>query len=290
MEESTATEVTQAVSEAPTTDWRTSLSEDLRGAPALQSFKDINGLSKSYLEAQSMLGSSLRFPSKEAGAEDIAAFRAKVLERGKDYGITMMPGDSPEEQAKFYAALGVPDNEDGYELPEIAGDDDVSFDPTEAMLLRSTAKELGLTKKQYKGLVEVAAKGRMEAARGEVQAVREAQRQLKTEWGEAFDQRMHGLTEFLSMNGAPAGLVDAVKGGNIDPGSAKWLYGIMEAMGGEASEITNQGKTGQNSIITPSEANDRAEEIFRKMQDMNPGSAEYQELMKKRVDYIRRAG
>ncbi len=284
-----STEGTQL--EAPaTTDWRTSLSEELRTAPALQSFKDINGLTKSYLEAQSALGASLRFPSKEAGPEDRAAFRQKLLERGKDYGVTLMPGDDPAEQAAFYKTLGVPDSEDGYEMPEIEGDDDVHFDPTEAIALRATAKELGLTTKQYKGIIEAAAKGRMEQARADVQAAREGQKQLRGEWGEAYETRMGHLQEFLVLNDAPRGLIEVVKQGTIDAHSAKWLYNIVESFGGEASEISHQGKGGQSAVLTPSEALARADEIFNRLQNMNPGDPEYVELSKKRVDYIRRAG
>lgn len=283
-----STEGTQL--EAPAADWRTSLSEELRTAPALQSFKDINGLTKSYLEAQSALGASLRFPSKEAGPEDRAAFRQKLLERGKDYGVTLMPGDDPAEQEAFYKSLGVPESEDGYEMPDIEGDDEVHFDPTEAIALRSKAKELGLTTKQYKGIVEAAAKGRMEQARQDVLAAREGQKALRGEWGEAYDTRMGHLQQFLELNDAPRGLIEVVKQGTIDAHSAKWLYNIVESFGGEAAEISGQGKTSDRAVLTPHEALARADELFNRLQNMNPGDPEYVELSKKRVDYIRRAG
>jgi len=290
MEQQTQTIESEGTQLEAATDWRTSLSEELRSAPALQSFKDINGLTKSYLEAHSALGSSLRFPSKEAGAEDRAAFRQKLLERGKEYGVTLMPGEDPAEQEAFYRSLGVPDSEDGYEMPEIEGDDDVHFDPTEAIALRAKAKELGMTTKQYKGIVEAAAKGRMEAARAEVQAARQMQQQLRGEWGEAYETRMGQLHDFLATNGAPKGLVDVVGQGAIDPESARWLYQVMESFGGEAGEISAQGKAGNAAVVTPQEALARADEIFNKLQNMNPGDPDYVTLSKKRVDYIRRAG
>jgi hypothetical protein len=236
-----------------------------------------------------MLGSSLRFPSQEASAEDRAAFRQKLLERGKDFGVTLMPGDDPAEREAFYRSLGVPDSADAYEMPEIEGDDDVRFDPTEALALRSAAKELGLTNKQYKGLIETAAKGRMEEAREQVQAARAAQKELKGEWGEAYPARMHQLEGFLKANNAPPELIEVIGNGSVSPASARFLHRMMEAFGGEAGEISAQGKGQESSVLTPGEALARADEIYSKLQQMNPGDPDYNALVRKRAEYIGRS-
>ena len=52
---------------ADTADWRASLPEDIRGAKALESVKDVDSLAKQFLDAQSHIGNSIRITSEEAG-------------------------------------------------------------------------------------------------------------------------------------------------------------------------------------------------------------------------------
>lgn len=89
----TPTEATTAA----TPDWRSSLPDDLRGEKSLESFKDIAGLAKSYIETKRLVGQrqELKVPGAEA---------------------------TPEERAAFHKALGVPDTPDAYPVqwPEAA--------------------------------------------------------------------------------------------------------------------------------------------------------------------------
>ena len=55
-----------------TADWRIGVDETIRDNPSLTKFKDVNGLAKSYLEAQKLVGREkipipLRMPLKKTG-------------------------------------------------------------------------------------------------------------------------------------------------------------------------------------------------------------------------------
>ena len=271
---------------APQANWREQLPEDMRMAPALQSFNDLSSMAKSYLEAQTRLGNSIRVPSHEAGDEDRAAFRKRILEVGADYGVTAIPGEDETEREAFYRSMGVPDDAEGYEIPTLE-DPDVNVDMSEAATLRAKAKELGMTKKQYGEFVKAAAQGRLEAAKGAMQRRDAEHATLHKEWGQAYEQRFNQIERFLDINGAPKLLQQAVKGRQVDAETSRWLHGMMESLGGETSEIAAQGKGGNGASLTPAEALDRMSEIEKRMDSVSPGSEEYQSLIKRRVELMR---
>lgn len=271
---------------APQANWREQLPEDMRMAPALQSFNDLPSMAKSYLEAQTRLGNSIRVPSHEAGDEDRAAFRKRILEVGADYGVTVVPGEDGTEAEAFYRSLGVPDDAEGYEVPKM-DDPDVTVDMSEAATLRAKAKELGMTKKQYSEFVKAAAQGRLEMAKGAMQRRDAEHATLHKEWGQAYEQRFSQIDRFLDVNGAPELLKQAVKGRQVDAATSRWLFGMMESLGGETSEIAAQGKGGNGASLTPAEAMDRMSEIEKRMDTVSPGSEEYQSLIQRRVELMR---
>ena len=77
-------------------DWRAGLPEELKAEKSLESFKDIGGLAKSYVEAQKMIGGSVRLPKDDAKPEEWESFYRKLgkPEKPEEYGITK-PADIP---------------------------------------------------------------------------------------------------------------------------------------------------------------------------------------------------
>lgn len=273
----------------PSTDWRQGIPPEFRENPAIKPFTDLGGLAKSYIEAQSRLGTSVRIPSREAGPEDRAAFRKRMLEVGTDHGLTVVPEEG-EDTAAFYRALGAPAKPEEYELPEFKDPEFGEVDFSEADALRPVAHQLGISKRQFKGLVEAATKANL-AEQGAVLRRQQADRAaLEKEWGAAHPIRMTALAKFLEINQAPQPLRAAVEDGIIDSGSAKWLYAMMETLGGEAAEIAAQGKGAGRNILTPTEAIERVAEIEKKMMTMPQGSDEYNTLMRRRIELIQLAG
>lgn len=269
------------------TDWRAALPEDIRTSPALKDVKDVGALAKNYLEAQSSLGRSIRMPSKEAGDEDRAAFRAKLLEQGAEFGVIAVPSDG-EDDAPFYTALGRPAEATEYEVPTIDGQG-MQLDETEVNQFRSIAHGAGVSKKQFKKVVEGMAKARLESALAAKDVQDKGMAELKTEWGEAFTERQTQVGKMLELQKAPAALQAAFKSGKVDAASARWLYDVLSSFGDEPIELTQQGKRGGSSLITQTEALERVDEIEKKIRDMNPGSPEYEGLVQRRIQLLAKA-
>tara|TARA_R100001440_G_C2477036_1_gene112701 strand:+ start:346 stop:702 length:357 start_codon:yes stop_codon:yes gene_type:complete len=97
-------ETGQAASEATTEfNFRDHIDETIRDDPSLSTYKDINGMAKSLINAQKMVGAD------------------KVAIPGKY--------TTPEEMDSFYSKIGRPETADGYELSsnEVIGDEGVTF-------------------------------------------------------------------------------------------------------------------------------------------------------------------
>lgn len=148
-------------------DWRSSLSEDLRAEKSLESFKDINGLAKSYIETKRMVGE-------------------------RQGGITLpKPDAKPEEWAAFYGKLGRPDSPDKYELavPENlpAG---LAWQPDLEKSWRQTAHGLGLTPQQFKAVTDFYNAHRLQELDGATAQLGEergkAEADLEKRWGPRF--------------------------------------------------------------------------------------------------------
>jgi mevalonate kinase len=173
-------------------------------------------------------------------------------------------------------------------MPEY-DDPDGEVDFSEADALRPVAHHLGLSTVQFKGLVKAATDANMARQSEQIRAQKSDQDSLKREWGAAYTLRMNQLKSFLDVNGAPPNLKAAIETGGIDSHSAKWIYNIMETIGGETAEVSGQGKGGSSTTLTPTEALDRVAEIEKRMQNMAQGTDEYTQLLGRRIDLLRLA-
>lgn len=164
-----------------------SLSDDLKSNESLKKFKDIDSLAKSYVNLQSMVGSSLRIPSQDASAEAKEEF-FKKLESVE--GIARLPSKEDEAQfLNFMNKLGRPESPDAYEIPQVESllKDEVKMKA--AAEFKALAHNLGLTNKQAKALMEMDLQ-RVSAKEEEVVSFAERGVQaLKKEFGEAFEGR-----------------------------------------------------------------------------------------------------
>jgi len=146
-------------------DWRSSLPEDLRAHPALTDIKDVGGLAKSFVHAQSMIGA--------------------------DKIVMPKPDASPAEMADFYNKLGRPGAADGYKFSETTIEG-VPKDEATQKWARDIFHKHGLTQKQADGLYQdyIAKVGSDLKAMNESRATQREQslEQLRGEWkGNEFD-------------------------------------------------------------------------------------------------------
>ena len=215
------TETPQAI-----TDWKASLSEEVRSDKSLENIKDIEGLAKSYVHAQKMVGSDkIPVPNKYATEDDWNA---------------------------VYEKLGRPKTADGYkfDLPQDKQVDEVSLKE-----FSSQAHKLGLLPSQAQGMVkfynEITAKSLQDADSKALAARETSTKELKQEWGQAFDQKVSqaatlaksvGATELLDTN-----LADGTKLGD-HPVMIKAFAELANKMG-EDSIVQASGPT----YLTPNQ-------------------------------------
>lgn len=208
------------------TDWKVSLSDDVKADKSLENIKDINALAKSYIHAQKMVGSDkIPVPNKYATDDDWNA---------------------------VYEKLGRPKTADGYkfDLPQDKQVDEVSLKE-----FSSQAHKLGLLPNQAQGMVkfynEITAKSLQDADSKALTARETSTKELKQEWGQAFDQKVSqaatlaksvGATELLDTN-----LADGTKLGD-HPVMIKAFAELANKMG-EDSIVQASGPT----YLTPNQ-------------------------------------
>lgn len=149
-------------------DWRDTLPADLKTAKSLASIKSVEDLAKGYVNAQSVIGK--RF-------EDL----------------------TPEQLGLYYNKMGRPEKPEGYEIKPPAGADESLTN-----WFTKTAHDIGLPKEMAGKLFE-AYGGLLNEQSSLAIAAKEVEmenqfKQLKTEFGPAFDERTElanrALTEF----------------------------------------------------------------------------------------------
>lgn len=254
-----------------TPDWRAALPEELRSAPSLKDYKDVASLAKSHVEAQKMIGSSIRPPGPDATPEAKAEFLGKFT---KQYPELV---NSKDENA-LLAALGTPQDPKEYapakdlELPEAVVEQ-----------VRGYAKQMGLTRKQADGLFKA------EAARHAQQQelISTSQKELKGEWGAALEGRTQLAAAAAEKMGFPPAALDIIKSGKGSASEVKAFYNMAKALGLDrpGNELATQ-PGGTSGKMTPDEARERLREIRGRKEYWQPGinPAEHQRLVKKVVE------
>lgn len=234
-------------------DWRASLNDDYKEAPALKSYKDLNSLVKSHLELESLRGQSIRIPTAEAGDEDWNTFYGKL--QAKVPNLTTMPNPDDEKATKaFWAKAGVPEDATGYTLPEGVAPDTVEG-------LNEVAQAAGLTTKQFQALAkEFATKqgNNLELQRAEQ---KEGMDNLFYQWGMAKDTKLNAINLLMKNSNAPDTLKEAVETGNVGAEFLQWADGLVKAIGSEGSNLTADQSAG-NGAVTPAEAQAQIDEIM----------------------------
>ena len=143
-------------------DWREALPQELRGEKSLASFKDVGTLAKSYVEAQKLVGGSIRIPGADA---------------------------KPEEWGAVYDKLGRPSKPEGYEfkVPE-------SLEPEFSDSLRGGfAKVLhdnGVSAKAAQAILDWYGASYADAAASLHSAAQATEAELRLKWAGAYEKHM----------------------------------------------------------------------------------------------------
>jgi hypothetical protein len=206
---SAETQTTTLTPETVITDWKASLSDEIRSDKSLENIKDIEGLAKSYVHAQKMVGADkIPVPNKFATEKDWDA---------------------------VYEKLGRPADATGYkyDLPE-----DQTIDEASLKNFSDQAHKLGLLPGQANGMVkfynEMTAASMQEAESTAVAARENSTKELKKEWGQAFDQKISQAANLAKSVGATelfnANMADGTKLGD-NPAMIKAFAQLAAQMG-----------------------------------------------------------
>ncbi len=265
-------------------DWRAALPEELRSAPGLKDVRDVASLAKQFVDQQAYLGTSIRVPSEEAGEKDWEAFFEKVEARTGGRLMRKTALDDPEQRERILDAMGRPKEPTEYEVPEAAAP---LLNDEMIGQYRAAAHKAGLTKEQFQQFLEDAAKPQLQAQEAQLQEHQQAWNQLQAELGAAFTPRQARVLRVMEEAGFSKELIGLAREGRLAVGEWRALDRIGEMLGKEGTQIVTQD--GTKEALTPDEARARADEIYRQMQELEPGSPEYNRLMQKRVEYFKMA-
>jgi len=175
----TPTNNTTLTGEQIATDWKASLSDELKSDKSLENIKDVEGLAKSYVHAQKLVGADkIPVPNKYATEDDWNAVYEKL-------GRPKTPGEYK------------------YDLPE-----DRNLDPEALNTFSEQAHKLGLLPGQANGVVkfynDAIEKIQQDAETTAVAAREKSTTKLKQEWGQAYEQKITQAANLATSVGASA--------------------------------------------------------------------------------------
>jgi len=261
--------------------WRDALPDDIRESDTLKDVADVGSLAQQFIDQSKYLGTSIRLPGEDANDEARAEFRQKLMD--KNTGLMEVPNlEDADSMASIYDTLGRPKEAGDYDRPEVEG---IKLDDNKFTPITEAAHKAGISKRQFASIMNEALRIDAEAFQAESGKRNEDTKALKTEWGPAYEEKLATASKLAELTEAPEGLVNAIKEGTVDASTLRWLDKIGAQLGGEASEIINQGQ-GDNGAVTKSEALMRSQEILETLTDMNQSDPRYSELMKKRMSYM----
>lgn len=228
----------EAVAEAPVS-FLESLPEDLRNEPSLRTFTDPGALAKSYVNAQRMIGAD------------------KVARPGKSW--------TDDQYNEFYNAIGRPDSADAYQF-DVSG----IMSDEEAQSFRQTVFEAGLQPRQVAKL-EQFINNLSESAQTATQtrteeAVFAAEQELRSEFGQAFEQRM-GLAQSAARTLLGNEGMEMFESVQLSDGRMLGDHpDVVRMFANLAEQIGEDNLVGEPTelIMTPEEAKSRISEMTRR--------------------------
>lgn len=220
--EAPAVNAGQATSEAVTTEFnfRDHIDETLRDDPSLSTYKDLNGMAKSLINAQKMIG-----------ADKIA-----------------IPGSwaTDEDWSQVYDKLGRPGASDGYniETNEVMTENDVGW-------FQDVAHKVGLNTSQAQALfgeyTDLVSNIREQSTTDLTNLSNERESELRREWGNNFEARIEGANNVVAeFSSEDAGILDIqLSDGSLlgdHPAFVRMTSGIAEFMASKLGEDTFSGR------------------------------------------------
>lgn len=217
---------------------------------SLEQFKTPEDLAKSYIETKSMVGNSIVLPGKDAGEDDQKKFHENLM--SKVDGLMLKPNfDDQEQSDSFYKMAGKPDEATKYEADVPEG-----FTPNEdrAKLLKDIAFESGLSKKQYKGIMEKVYAADLKVQQSAKDEFTKESDALKLEWGSAYDTKIDTAVALSNQFFGELFTKETMP--------SKFAQGLDKLSAQFSKEDINITNPNEKTVMTPAEAQSAIREIY----------------------------
>jgi len=140
------------------------------------------------------------------------------------------PDAEPDEVASVFAKLGKPEKPDGYELPVPEGDDGKM-----AEWARGVFHEANLTSKQAQAVAEkwneYIGSMRQNAEQDNQVRAADAERELRQEWGAAYDQKVNGIDQAAAQLGLKPEELNGLRNSMGPVAAMKFVDGLAGKLG-----------------------------------------------------------
>jgi hypothetical protein len=222
---------------AATTSWKDSLPDDLKSNSTLDRFDTSEGIVRSYLNLEKLIGTE----------------KVPVPKEGDNEGWD-----------RYYKASGRPEKPDEYgfakpeQLPE-----GMEYSPDIDKAFATKAHELGLNKKQAAALREwqlgIMSEGHKQQSSQTEIARSDGEAKLKSSWGRAYDQNLTIAKSELKKRATPEFVAYMETSGlGNHPAMAEFLYNVAKETRGEAELIGNGRQVEQTPLEIDAAISDHA--------------------------------
>lgn len=263
--------------------WLDSLPEELREAPYIGKAESAADALSKIQHAAKLVGTSVRIPTEDSSAEDRAAFMERV--KGID-GIAQIPtGDDIDGVMTLLGKLGYPADPTGYKLPEVEGfewDEDVGAD------LKKYAHTSGMTPGQFDAFAKQIATQEKDAELTTGQALADQQRDIRTAWGDAMDEREALIRGWLTHSEAPASTLEMLNDRKLPLETLNWMLGIAQQFKGDVTPMSKDKQTTEPTL-DPVEAKIELSRVLTELTGMRDSDPRYRPLQQKMVTLQRLA-
>ena len=262
--------------------WFDSLPEGVQDWDEVKNSDSADKFWTQMTDMRSHLGQSIRIPGEDAGEEDVKTFHAKLQD--KVPGLIPTPNlEDTDGVAAIFGQLGRPEKADGYTVPKFETDVELDMSPVD--MFRPIAHKANVTQQQWNIIVGEMTKGNIEIATVGEQNRKTQLNQLKTEWGDTYDNNLAAVKGLLKVTEAPTPLSMSFEKGKVDDPTLKWLFEVTKALGGNEAINLALDKNKQEGKVTPAEARSQIDEMLsnKKHAYWNKGSVAHKDAIVKMV-------
>lgn len=248
-----------------TSNWYDTLPEGLRDNENITKFSGVDGLAKSYVNAVGMIG------------------KDKIVIPTGEFD----PGNA--EWGEALSKLGRPDSAEGYDMSSVEVPEGMEVNEDMRSAFTAHAHSLGLNQAQVNGMAQwywQQASASRDAMNGAVETdTADAERELRSEWGEAYDRKIAEVGRVVSEFGDEETLAYFNEAGlGRDPTILKFFSGIADRLLEKTDLDGKGGPAGQ----TPAEIKEEIAKIQGSDAYTNAQNPEHASAVKKMTDLFNR--